>query len=418
MFGLIGLVVLLVVSIVLAIFANRYWHWAHVMVVFGLVFSTVLFANLAYRVLNLRTKPQLAEKQAAEQLDKQLELIDAIERGTEDRGMVSQLSEPLGLDEDASKIASIGDMEHALRMVSRERGRLWDNVRAMGQPNPQTLQVDVVVAEDAPPINLSQGAILYAFEQGEPINGAAYLGEFRVVQAQPRQLRLEPVLSMYPEDLRRYAASAADGRLWTLHESMPVDSHELFDGLSDEQLQAMLPESTVEEYLRDGTPFESDDDLFRKMGLSEDGRLLGPEDAGKAVREIYSRKLRDYAYLFQEHAQRQAELRAEGAALTSNKQKIEDALSGAKQLLAERQETQQKLKRDLAGAKRDQQTVEAHLAELQKQLKIAQELLNQTLAANVRTADDLSALQAAWAGQADLSTTPVPASPAGDPHAL
>ncbi len=417
MFGLIFFVVVLIATLVLAFFASKVWHWAHVLVVVALVFATLGYTNLGYRVLAHRAKYQAAERRSLAALEETLNRIAAIDRGTEDMAMVSRLSESLGLDEDATSITSIGDLEYQLRMVNRVRGRLWENVRALGPPN-QTGQVEVAIAEDAPPMNVSQGAILYAFEQGDPKEGASYLGEFRVVEAGPRQLRLEPVLEMHLADQERFIASAAQGDPWTLHESMPVDTHDMFAGMTEEQLRAILPESSVEEYLRDGTPAQPDDDPLRIMGIDADGYLVGPEEMDRAQKKIYSRKLRDYAFLFQEEALRQAELRAEGTAILANTKKLEEALAGAKKIAAYRQEEQRKLKHDLAGVTRDQKAIEQHLASVVAQADRAEQLLTKTLAANLRTAEQFAALQAAWAGGADLSTTPTPARPAGDPHAL
>lgn len=424
MIGLIVVVVVLVLSIVLSIFASRYWHWAHVMVVFLLAFSMIGYSNLAFRVLQIRAEHQKAEHDALERLEDQQQIINAIDRGTTNPQMVNRLAEPLGLDEDAEQITSIGDLEHQLRMVNRERGRLWDNVQPLGMPDQQTRRVRVGVAEDAPALNVSQGAILYAFEQGSPDDGADYIGEFRVVEAAPRELTLEPVLTLDERTGNRYFDSAQQQSVWTLHESMPVDTHEMFAGMTEEQLRAILPEGAVQEYVRHGTPLEPDDDPYRMMGVDEDGTLLGPEAVrtleqnDQPVRKIYVRKLRDYAFLFQEYAQRQQELRNQRRAIESNLQRVQSALAGAKQQLAMRKETLQKLQHDMAGVLRDKQAIDAYLAEAQQRLRTAEELLQQTLAANVRSASRLGELQQGVLGGADLNSTPVPARGAVDPHAL
>ncbi|TWT85427.1 hypothetical protein Pla123a_02340 [Posidoniimonas polymericola] len=418
MIGLIVVVVVLIASIALAILASKVWHWAHVLVVVGLVFSTVGFSNLGYRVLSVRAKYQKTETDALASLEEVESRIEAINRGTENGGMVARLAEPLGLDENAEEIKSIGDLEHQLRMVNRVRGRLWDNVRPLGAPDQQSFTVNVAVSDDAPPLNITQGAILYAFEQGDPSQGAAYIGEFRVVQASPRQLRLEPVLQMHPDDLDRYFDSAADGRPWTLHESMPVDTHKMFAGMSEQQLRAILPEGSVEEYLRHGGPVQPDDPPRRVMGIDQDGNLVGPESIDSAQQKIYYRELRDYAFEFQEQAKRQRELRSEGLSLQSNLQQTLAALEGAKKLGEFRQEEQRKLKHDLAGVQRDLKAITDHLAAVEGQVNRAKDLLTQTLAANLRTAQQLSALQAALAGSPDLNTNPTGSSAAGDQHAL
>ncbi|MCA9241533.1 MAG: hypothetical protein KDA37_15090 [Planctomycetales bacterium] len=415
MLGLIFFVLVLVATIVFAILGSKVWHWAHVLVAVGLVLATFGFTNLGYRVLSERIKYQKSERDALAGLAEQQKIINAIDQGTDDPAMVNRLREPLGLDEETRSLMSIGELQHELRMVRRERGRLWDDVTPQGQPD-QNGQVDVAVAEDAPAMNVSQNAILYVFEQG-PADKSQYIGEFRVVQAAPRQLRLEPVLTMNPGEQERYIQSAGSRRSWTLHETMPIDSHELFSGISEEQLRAMLPESSVQEYLRDGGEVRPDDDPYRIMGIDADGRLVGPKDLNADHRKVYRRKLRDYAYLFQEQAKRQSELRAEGRSLTSTLAQLQESQQGAEKIKAFRAEEQRNVKHDLAGATRDQKAAEDHLAILNQQLQNAKKLLDRTLAANARTAEQLASLQAALAG-VDLSTTPAPSRSAVDQHAL
>lgn len=418
MMGLIFFVVVLVATIVLAILASKVWHWAHVLVIVGLVFATIGYSNCAYRVLAVRSKFQKQEKDRLDRLAERQKLVKAIDSGTADSALVSRLAESLGLDDDATSFISIGDLEHELRMESRVRGRLWDNVRPLGAPDRASLQIEVGVAEDAAPMNIAQNAILYVFEKGDPSQGAAYIGEFRVVQSAQRKLRLEPVLAMHNDDLDRFFRSAADARPWTLHESMPVDTHEMFASLSEEQLRAMLPEATVEEYIRHGGETRPDDPERRVMGIDADGELVGPEDIDRAQKEFYSRKLRDYAYEFQEHAQRQMVLRSEGLAIQSNKQKLDEALAGAKKLGAIRQDEKRRLNKDLSGVIGDQQAAEDHLVAVESRLGHARDLLEKIITANINSADKLAALQSALVGGADLSTTPVPAQPATDSHGL
>lgn len=399
MIGLIVVVVVLIATIVLAIFASKVWHWAHVLVVAGLVLATIGYSNLGYRVLEYKAKYQRAEANSLKQLENVERQIEAIDRGSD--------STP-----------SLGDLEFQLRMVNRVRGRLWEDVRALGAPNNDTLMVTVGVAEDAPPMNVSEGAILYAFERGDPSQGASYIGEFRVVQAAPRQLQLEPVLQMHNADLDRYFNSAAEGRPWTLHETMPVDNYEMFADLTDEQLQAILPEGSVEEYVRHGGPTQPDDDPRRIMGIDADGKLVGPESMDTAQQKIYYRQLRDYAFEFQEQAKRQRELRSEGLAMQSNLKQMQAALDGAKKHGEFRNEEQRKLKHDLAGVQRDLKTITDHLAAVQRQADRAKQLLTQTLAANVSTAQRLASVQAALIGASDLDSNPTPARGAIDSHAL
>ena len=76
---------------------------------------------------------------------------------------------------------------------------------------------------------------------------------------------------------------------WMIRELMPVDSHEIFAGKSEEELRAMLPEQVVDNYLNDG-------------------------------KEGFARNLRDYRTLLKWHDQRRTkQIEAEEAGVRYNK---------------------------------------------------------------------------------------------------
>lgn len=417
--GLIGLVIVLVATIVIAVFAAKHWHWAHVLLVVGLTFATVGYANLAYRILSERARFQEREAAAREELETYQELTRAVRHGTDDSETITRLRREIDLPADATRVEGVDELEHQLRLLNLVRGRSWPNVRAIGPPDQQTGRVEVGVPEDAPPLNINPGAILYAFEQGDPSAGAQYIGEFRVVEAQPRALLLEPVLAMRPEAVERYVQSASNGAAWVLHESMPVDRHEVFADLTEEQLREMLPASSVEEYVRHDTPFqEGQDDPLRRMGYNEQDQLVGPEEMDTAVREVYYRQLRDYAFLFQEFAERRKELLAQQAFVQNGIDKMQQANQSAQELLAQREADQQRLEADNEGVTRDQRAIESYVSVLGRQIDNAQRLLDQTLAANSRDARRLADAQAALLGVEDLSGRPTGSTAAGDPHGL
>jgi hypothetical protein len=124
--------------------------------------------------------------------------------------------------------------------------------------------------------------VLYAFEFLEPDQPAAthYLGEFKVVNVAEKAITLQ--LTMKPSD-RQWNQIQNTKMPWLLYERMPVDRSDMFAGLDQQQLAALMPSvpaEVLDEYLRDGKEAKADDPEARVMN-------------GK-----YERSLRDYAVYF------------------------------------------------------------------------------------------------------------------------
>lgn len=427
--------ILALVTLVAAFLGAKYWHWAHVMVVVLLFFSTVGFAVLAARVLDARSGPMKRAQDAAAQLEPQQKLNEALRAGTDDPALISQLANrplpdseaTLRIPDDAEEIPGLVELQHDLSLASRRLGRVWRNAQPLGIQNGQV----VVGIENPNPLGISADSVLYAFEQGsantqDPEQGRQYLGEYRVVAVGGQQVTLEPTLSLDPREVNRLTGSQGP---WSLYETMPGDSREMLEAFSDEQLRQLMPQQTAEEYVRDGTPWTVDDGEWTKEGLNANGEVWTPqytnaegevvvtEDGAEPTRFIYRRQLRDYAYLFNEFSKRRVELLAQAQALKEDNAKLAATLASAKQLGQLRTAEQEKLKFDLAGVKRDHEAADAFLANVQRQVERAQSLLEETLATNSRLADELLALQQAAAG-GDLRSTPARSRGALDIDAL
>jgi hypothetical protein len=407
-------IVLGVVSLfvlVAAFFASKLWHWAHVLAAVLCYFAGLGYFVLGTQTLATRGKWQKQEFQANAQLEIKRVDIAALERGTRDGAVVGRLI-GLGttLDEDATEMGGILDLEHRLRIINRDRGRVWRNgVRTTidQQTGRVTVEFPVAVAtpaaeegaepiEEAPPaaaapaadvpLGLAAGSVVYAFEQGpskpqDKRAPAEFLGEFRVTEVAGRVATLEP-LNQFNLDPFAGQRLLASGGPWIVYESMPADRADLFAGLSEKQLRKLLPAASVEEYLRDGLPAKADDDDFRKQALDADGVPLAPDDAGKAKKFNFRRLPRDYSFLFQDLDKEHAELTSLVQASTIDLAKLEVALRGARELGAMREDEAAKLRKDLASLKADRKAIEVHLKRLQSQVANAERLLDQTLRAN------------------------------------
>jgi hypothetical protein len=385
------ILLLFIASLVAAYFASRYWHWAHVTLVVFIFLAAVGYFVLAAEVLRINAVLRKQANDLEAQLAQAKSNIDALDRGSKSTQVINQL---LGLEvhipEEAEEVPSTSELEHRLYLVTRLRGRVWRKVAPAGF-DPQTGTVKVTV-ESPQPSGIEPGRIMFLFEDGppahpDPTQGPQYLGEFRVTDAAAQQVTLVTVNELDGVEKERLARSPGN---WALYESMPVDQLDLFAGKNADELRKLLPEASVEEYIRQGTPAGPDDDEWHVVGYDEEGNLLGPNDIGKAVKKVYQRRLRDYATEFGELNRQRVMLMASVAGVTEDNARLKAAQASAEKLSAFREEEIRKLNVDLAGVTKERALIEKHLATVEQQLATTRKLLDQAIAENRRLSDDLT----------------------------
>src|SRR4051812_23992003 len=303
------LIALALASFVIAFFSARTWHWGYVIVVELIFLATMGFFLLASETVRINTVYRTKIKGDQKDLDRVEPQNDALRNGTTDSAIISQLSgsdTPVKTTKDNEgneKIDSIADLDHELLIAARLRGRIWRNVKPAGVPNAQTGAINVAIPAPTP-AGIKKETVVFLFDDGPPQPPAAngvprgpqYLGQFTVVSAGPQQAALQPVLAGDEFERRRLATSRGP---WIIYETMPLDRHEIYAGKPDQQLQQLLPKKTVNEYIRDGKPSNTDDDPIRVVGYDENGKPLPPGgDLSKAAKKLYQRRLRDYAAEF------------------------------------------------------------------------------------------------------------------------
>jgi len=369
----------LLAGLIAPFIGNKYWHWSQLVLVLSVVLAAMGFIVLAAETVRvhhvLRAKLPALEKNLNTLLMQNEQLLNGS-------------GEKVGLL----------DLEHQLKMISRERGRVWRGVQPTGEVDDQGV-VQVEIAQPQPH-GLEKDAIVYAFEAGEvnptdPSAGRQYLGEFRVTETvdggpTPRQVALEPVLLIDPRTGERLAGSQGP---WSLYETMPADRHKLYAGLEEEQLRQLLPADSLDEYLRHGTPATADDDEWHQVGLNENDERVGPENLDQAVKFLYDRPLRDYAYLFSELAQQRVVLQASRQAVAQDLVKLTEALQSAEELGTFREQQRTALASDLTGMQGDRLAIETHRDLVQHQLTHAKQLIERLLARNSELADRLTQRQ-------------------------
>lgn len=371
--------VALLTALVTVILSTKNWHWTQVvLVLFILLFGTgAMFLgaevfrvhrNLRAGVPRLKQKLETAEKETTRLL-----------KGTD--------SEP-----------GIRELEHQLKIVTRERGRVWRGVI----PASEVSNEGRVSAEIPSPEShgLGQDTIVYAFEQGEPSEGPQYLGEFQVVESNADGVVLEPILLIDQRTGERLAASKGP---WSLYETIPADRHSMYADLTEEQLRQMMPEQSVEEYIRHGTEAIPDDDQWHVIGLDENDERVGPEQMDQAVKRLYDRPLRDYAFLFEDFAREKVVAEASRKAVVEDNAKLEAALASAEKLTEFRESEKTAFGSDLEGLKQDLTAAEAHRDVVLRQLSNAQRLIEGLLADNSARARELTERQIQWMDQIDRS---------------
>jgi hypothetical protein len=408
-----GILVIVLASFVLAYFAARTWHWAYVLVGVGIVIFSALFFVLSAETLRIHAVLRSDYHRKLADVEKVDAQIAALERGAKDQTVINQLR---GLEfkipEDADLMKSLADLEHDLSLLTQARGPMWKSVAPAGV-DAQTGAARINITEPTPS-GLAPDSVVYLFEQGaaaqpDPRRGAQYLGEFRVQEVSGQQAVLQPVVELNDEQKQRLGAGRGP---WVMHETMPPDQHQIFAGLSEEQLRERLPADAVEEYLRDGKATNPDDDPLRIARYDEADKLLPPEAEGQPARTEFLRRLRNYAVELRQLTERRAILLTQLAGVQLEIQRVADALASAERLAAFRQDEANKLTSDLAGLTRERQAVDRLLAMVQQQLDTIRVMLDDTLRENSRLVRELAARQTAAARQLDQAAAPAePAAP-------
>jgi hypothetical protein len=408
--------VVILVGLITVIMSVKNWHWAQMLLLLGIFFSSigVLFLGLeVYRIHRTFQKrmPQLEEQLAQVELKN-----DALRSGTGDRTVAQSVFPEMPFDIEAeTRMPGLSVWAQRLQDEARQRGRVWRGVVPAGPVDAVTSRVPVKI--EPQPHGLEKDAIVYVFEQGapnaaNPAQGPQYLGEFKVAEVRPDGVTLESVIKLDTRTGPRVVASITAQRPWTLYETMPADSHEMFAGLDEAKLRELLPAASVEEYIRQGQPVEKPNaneafDPTIAM-VDEQGHRVGPDDADKAQKWFYDRQLRDYAYLFAAANRRLVELVASRTALQEDLKKLAEANKIGQKFFAQRTEEKQALTTDKEHMLLDQKAAEELLATVERQLANARQLLADAQATNSQIAAQLKAEQLQMLERANVAT-PAPA---------
>jgi len=323
------------------------------------------------------------------------------------RTQVAQHEEELAtaLDEQAGLVDEIRQLSVDLHEQLVDRGRVWYGCRP--QPGPDAAQTgEVVVKVEFPdPHQIAPQTVLSVFDELPVENGGRYLGQFVVVGlADNIDVQLKPSTKMTDAERTRLDQSAKrDGATWSLYEVMPTDNHDALAGLDQEQLKALLPKASVEEYVTDGKLTTLED--VKQRGLR--GKVFKVDQTGQIVKKDgleqevqaenekgkYVRQLRDYGVLFRVYELQRTEAIDREKSLTRNVDYITRAHDEAKLQLQYRQKERDQLviDRDKYFGERD--LASAHLKAVQGKLAAIRTAVLETIKTNQAMAGEIARIQ-------------------------
>jgi hypothetical protein len=366
---------------------------------------------------------------------------------------------------------SLRDVKADIARILLDRGRTW---RGCQPGNFDGMSVTVTTAtaaapppavEGAPPAaapavkanNIEVKAILYAFKELPNADNTMfvpgpYLGEFVATAVTESSVTLAPTI---PLDADQLTQIKANDSTWVLYEVLPVDAHEFFAGLNEEQLRAAIPQgkmpqaaydAVISSYLRTNGPATDEDppatrwwrvvfkkkktidvdsdqmamndvDFFDQQGRAVVQRLRRGEvvefdlgdtalvdeetanawvAAGEVAKEgkpVYLRPLNDYVQMFKHFFHQRVQLANKIDLVTRETKSIEDSTKLAEGQVVRGMEEQTKLEEDKTNYTAEQAEVTKLEEALKAQHDQLRQQLSQTFRANQQLAAELAALQ-------------------------
>lgn len=269
----------------------------------------------------------------------------------------------------------LAKMQSAVYKALIGRGRVWYNCTPM-KLDQNEQGIGVLVKTDKPdPNGIADKTILAIFDERAPKDGGRYIGQFIVkgVDEPNKQVVITPCRKLRPAAFQQLSQSKGP---WTLCEIMPADDHEIFAGMTAEQLEQMLPKDSLDEYAKDG----------------QDG---------------FERKLRDYQFLFDTLDRQLSMLIEKRNTAARDKALMDEAVANAKKLVQLRQTEIGEMRKELAEMARQRDAVLAHEKALEAEVAARKEKINTLLEENRKLAAEIAKAQLEAVRRVDLRTASV-----------
>lgn len=298
--------------------------------------------------------------------------------------------------EDGTVVAGIRQYRNELYRLLLDRRRVWLNCDPKIKLGREDGTAEITLTIGSPtPHEIAEKTVVYAFEDIDVRQKGRYMGQYIVSEVpDEKQIVLVPTGILSPRQVENLASAK---RPWILYELMPRDDHEVFATLSDEQLRAMLPASTVQEYLKDGKP-------------------ASPEDpAQRIVEGKFVRPLREYTVLLTGEYEKRILLNDALEAVKRDKKLVMDALAAAR---AQEEACKRDIaaeKKQLAEQERQRDIVASYRKKLQEKLDAMQAAVKGLIARNQAMAGQIAAYQLEAARRIEQRARRMAGAPVGRP---
>jgi hypothetical protein len=411
--ALIVAAVIALLGIVFVVLGRDTWRWQNITLVtlfllFGVLFFFLTSKNLAIQA-SWRKEIANFEKQLREGENKNKVLkegkYDAAER---------KWIEP---------DASLEEWRRRVQLVMQGRGRVWQQVQCTNAAPDGSLLA--TVPQPTPP-GIAEKTVLFVFD-GTPSNaGAEYVGEFEVTKAEGQSVALSPVLALRASERARL--TGRKGKLLTLYEIMPTDSHYWWAQFGPDQRVAFLsrdiPQDVKLEFANDGqAPAAGQpegDQVWRRVKalrsfnaeVTSGGKtetqtvnegtelILDPKSAEERIAagdvapvegndKVFRRSLRDYARLTRDLNLRIDDLLRSIKATNDQLAVVQVAQKKVEADLAFREKQQASLSKDKTRFLAENERVKAHVTALEAELARVNGELRKAYDDNVKLEEEL-----------------------------
>jgi hypothetical protein len=220
---LVGGIFLILFFCVMTFFFTKTFRWPHVVFLFLTFGMSMWFVAMAA----LSHKTRLHWRQRVDRLSGELEVL---------KKQKDKLINNYVMDSDGNLPETVLTARSKLNRVMLDRGRVWRSCSVTAVTPAGEVQVSTAPdgAADAPPNQIDESAILYAFFEADagvsvkvPDN---YLGEFRASAVSPTTVTLVATdeRMLLPSQTTMIRGSAGGAGTWSLYEVMPIDSHQIY----------------------------------------------------------------------------------------------------------------------------------------------------------------------------------------------
>lgn len=280
--------------------------------------------------------------------------------------------------------------------MMRGASRVWYGRPQAASISPDTGTLKFEVFDDQVNFDMSARApltehgmldkmVLYVFQvkhSAEPTPGSdKYLGEF-VVNGLPPGTN-EPIIPLKPAlpltagewDALKTSAAAAQ---WIVFDKMPVDSHDVFTGVSEDEIRKLIPAGSVDEYLNDNQA-----PTAAVTANPELGKNIVTDPVTKKA--TFVRPLREYQIIFASARTRMADMNDRLQILVKEKQYAEQALVNLKDVTIPALDARKtRLEKEVALVDAELKVVTEHVAKLTEAIDQSQKQIVQLLLENKR----------------------------------